>query len=126
MARDYPGERGGRHPMSGVKRQVEGHRAPVALAGGALLAGLVAALVAAAWRRQHGARLGRRAAGLREAFSRMVAHPDRVARSRPGWMSRLAVGVLSSVAAAAARRLTERVVRAPGAGASTGAAGSRP
>jgi hypothetical protein len=99
-----------RHEFTDVKRQAKRHAVGAALMGVGLLASAAGFVWLGAWRarrrRTAAARIGR----LREAVSRMVERPERVA-AEPGFPVKIFTAAATAVVASAIRKVLARALR---------------
>ena len=102
------------HDALDVKLQLRRHGLEIAVAA----AGIIAAAVATAWLGAHRARrrdrLPARAGRLRQAVSRMIDRPERVAVDpRPSMIAQVATAAATSVVVAVTKRAVNRFLAGP-------------
>jgi hypothetical protein len=98
-----------RHELLDVKLQVRRHAVPITLAAAGLVLATAAKVAYAVWRRRHQRTFVARAGRLRDAVSRMIETPERVAVDPP--RAQLLSSVGSAVAAVVARELVDLLRR---------------
>jgi hypothetical protein len=96
-----------------VKKQLKKHPTAVSASAATLLAVAAGLTVLLVYRHRRQQRLGARLSRLREAVSRMMAHPRRVARVHPRIPGRIVSAVGAAAAGALARDLAHRLTRRP-------------
>jgi hypothetical protein len=97
-----------RHDLTDVRLQASKHLLAIALTGASVLAVTASLVALGARRRAARRRLPARARRVREAISRMMAHPERVGREPPGLSGAVIKAALTAAAASVAKRLVER------------------
>ena len=102
------------HDVVDVKLQLKRHGLEIAVAA----AGIIAAAVATAWLGAHRARrrdrLPARVGRLRQAVSRMIDRPERVAVDpRPSMLAQIATAAATSVVVAVTKRAANRFLAGP-------------
>lgn len=102
------------HELLDWRLQLRRHGAAIALlaTGVALLVGGTIGL--RRWRRRRNARPLYKARQLRDALSRVVAHPERVARPRPTMGSKVLTAAVAGSVGVLAKSVTRRVVSSTG------------
>ena len=98
-----------RHEVMDVRLQLRRHTATAALAGMAILGGAAAVVRIGIRRHRQRQRLSARAGRLREAVSRMVDQPHRVA-AEPTFLGRIVTAVVVSAAASLVNSLLKKAV----------------
>jgi hypothetical protein len=98
-----------RHALFDWRLQLRQHAASIALvaAGTLLLAGGM--IAASIWRRRRRERPLQRARRLREAVSRVIEHPELVARPQPSIGKKALAAAVSGAAGVAAKAVTQRL-----------------
>jgi hypothetical protein len=97
-----------RHEVMDIRLQLRRHTATAALTGMAIIGGAAAIVRLGIRRHRERQRLSARAGRLREAVSRMVDQPHRVA-AEPTFLGRIVTAVVISVAASLANSLVKKV-----------------
>jgi hypothetical protein len=87
------------------------HAAMTALVAGAALLAIGASIGFGRLRRRRGARFVKKARLLRDAFARVLAHPERVARPRPSLGAKVLTAGVTGAVSVVAKSLTRRSVR---------------
>jgi len=100
-----------RHELFDWRHQLRKHAAMTALVAGAALLAIGASIGLSRWRRRRNARPLKRARQLRDAFARVLAHPERVARPRPSLGAKVLTAGVTGAASVVAKSLTRRSVR---------------
>ncbi len=97
-----------RHQVFDIKLQLRRHKLALLIGAATLAAGGSGGIAFAVHRHRQRRRLSDRAARLREALSRMMARPDRVAPREKGIAGKLLMAAGGAAASVLARKLTER------------------
>lgn len=99
-----------RHELTDVKLQMRRHVVPLAVAAGALLAGLATLIGVAIHRRRSGHVLALRARRVRQALGRVVAHPELVAKPRPNVGAKVASAAATALVGVVVKAMAQRAV----------------
>jgi hypothetical protein len=99
-----------RHELVDWRLQLKKHGPAIAMVAGGCILLLWATIQARAWQAARRRRPMARAKRYREALSRMVKHPERIARAEPSTGKKVAVAAATSVASTVARGVAERLV----------------
>ena len=96
-----------RHELTDIKRQARRHAVGAALTGTGLLMSAAGFAWLSAWRRRQRSKATARMEHLREAVSRMVARPDRVA-AKPGIPAKILTVAAHAAGAIAIKKILQR------------------
>ena len=96
-----------RHEFTDFKLQARRHAVGAALTGAGLLMSAAGFVWLSAWRRGQRSKATARMERLREAVSRMVARPDRVA-AEPGIPAKIVTAAATAAVATAIKKILER------------------
>lgn len=99
-----------RHAALDVRGQLRRHAPAVGITAGALVLLVGGSIWLGHWRKARRARALSKARRLRVALSRMIAHPDDVARARPTVGKKALSAIVAAIAGVLAKTLAQRLV----------------